>query len=98
MQGYPPIAWLLLALTCVIAYLGLNPRTRRALRWGRTATSYPMSVVGAVVVIVTFVVLTATAFGFLPFLTLFLSLPLLLVGAMHDSWRHRRAQRRNTRG
>jgi len=44
-----------------------------------------MSPVGAVGVIVTFGALTAAAFGFLPSFTLFLSLPLLLAGALYDS-------------
>jgi len=57
-----------------------------------------MSPVGAVGVIVTFGALTAAAFGFLPSFTLFLSLPLLLAGALYDSWRDSRAKRRNARG
>mgnify|MGYP006919529324 CR=1 FL=1 len=90
MKDYPSIAWLLLALTCLFTYLGLNPRTRRNLRWGRTKTSYPMSTVGVIVSIATFVALTAAAFGFLPFFTIFLSIPALLIGALYDSWRNKR--------
>lgn len=97
-QDYPFIAWLLLALTCVIGYFVLNHRTRRTLRWGRTSTSYPMSVAGAVVVMGTFGVLTATAFGVLPFLALLVSIPLLLAGALYDAWRNSRAKWRNTKG
>jgi len=56
-----------------------------------------MSAFGAGVVIATFGMLTATAFGFLPFPTLFLSVPLLSVAALCDSWRNSRAKQRKAK-
>ncbi|GEM_PF-3496756 len=49
-----------------------------------------MSTVGVIVSIATFVALTGAAFGFLPFFTIFLSIPALLIGALYDSWRNKR--------
>lgn len=88
----PPtsIAWLLLVLTGLVTCLALIPRVRRTWRWGRTHTSIPMTAFGAAVVVGTLGLLTVTTFGLLPAPVIFLSLPLLLVGALHDSWRHRR--------
>lgn len=91
----PSVAWLLLALACVATLLGAKPEVRRQWRWGRTATSIPMSGAGAVVAIGTLWWLTAAAFGLLPFWAIFLALPLLLVGAMGDAWRAGRARRRD---
>lgn len=98
MSKPPAIAWLLLALTCLVAVLGLNPRIRHKWHWGRTQTSIPMSTFGAVIGIGALAMLTVTAFGLLPFYFIFLSLLLVLVGALYDSWLDRRAKRRNTRG
>ncbi len=41
---------------------------------------------------------TATAFGLLPFPFIFLSLPLMLVGALYDSWRDNQATRKKKSG
>lgn len=96
MNGYPAIAWLLLAITCALACLGLNPRRRRSWCWGRSATRVPMSAVGAGTWILSFAVLTAAAFGILPFLTIFLPVPVLLCVGLYDSWRHARTRKAGT--
>ncbi len=95
MRGYPSIVWVLLAITGLVVALGLIPRVRRQWRWGRTHTSVPMSAFGVVVAVATVGMLTAAAFGVLPFLAIFLAIPLLLVGALYDSWRDGRTKRRN---
>lgn len=93
-MGSPPsIAWLLLVITCVVACLGLNPKVRRDWRWGRTATSIPMSTFGAVTWMAALAFLTASAFGAFPIEAIFLPLPVLLCAALHDSWRDSRAKK-----
>jgi len=98
MGKHPSIAWVLLAITCLVAVLGLNPRIRRQWRWGRTRTSIPMSTFGAAVVIGALGILTVTVFGLLPFPFIFLPLPLLLIGALYDSWRDNRTKRKKSGG
>ena len=51
MQDPPSIAWLLLALTCLVGCLALIPGVRRGWRWGRTDTSIPMTGVGAALIV-----------------------------------------------
>lgn len=94
MQDYPSIAWLLLALTCLVAGMSLIPSVRRRWHWGRTGTSVPMSAVGVVAGVMTLGLLTAAAFEFVPFFAIFLSIPMLAVAGLYDSWRHSRADRR----
>ena len=98
MPAYNSIAWLLLGITCVLACLCLNSRIRRNLRWGRTGTSIPMSVMGAITWVAAFAVLTATAFEFLPFVMIFLPLPMLVCAALYDSWRDSWSVRRQAEG
>ena len=97
MQNYPSIAWVLLAITCFVTAFGLNPRIRRKWRWGRTSTSIPMSLFGACIGIGVLWMMSATAFGFLPFFSIFLAIPLLLVGALYDSWRNSHSKRRQAK-
>jgi len=49
-----------------------------------------MSAVGIAAWIAAMSLLTAAAFGILPFFTIFLPIPLLLPAALYDSWREQR--------
>ncbi len=95
MQDPPSIAWLLLALTCLVGCLALIPGVRRGWRWGRTDTSIPMTGVGAAAWVAALGLMTAAAFGFLSFAAIFLALPMLVIAAAHDSWRERRARKKS---
>jgi len=98
MGGHPSIAWVLLAITCLVAVSMLNPRIRRQWHWGRTRTRVSTSTFGSLAFLGALGMTTATAFGLLPFPFIFLSLPLMLVGALYDSWRDNQATRKKKSG
>ncbi len=50
-------------------------------------SSVPMSEVGLTAWIGSFLLVAVTAFGFLPFITLFTVVPILAIAGVYDSWR-----------
>ena len=92
MNQIPSIAWLLLFLTGLTLCMALKPKVRRKWHWGRTANRVPMSGLGAFACVGALAILTIAAFGWLPFFTIFLPIPLLMGAALYDSWRDSRTK------
>jgi len=86
------IGLLFIALALILAGLAAHPGMRRKCRWGRTASSIPMSVMGLATWIGAFLLVAATSFGLLPFLTLFAVIPILAMAALFDSYRNSRSK------
>lgn len=87
------MGWFFLVLAAIVTYRALDPRTRNAFRWGRTHTSIPMSAGGRVIVILTLLGISAAAFGWLPLIAVFFSVPVLACAGAWDSYRHSRRMR-----
>ena len=84
------MGWLFLVLALLLAGMASRPRLRRSLTWGRSGSRLPMSAFGLGAWIVAFLVISAAAFGLLPFAIIFLVVPFLAIAGMIDSHRHRR--------
>jgi len=52
-----------------------------------------MSTFGVLMWMAAFAILAASAFGYLPFATIFLPLPMLVCAAFYDSWRESQAKK-----
>jgi len=89
--GSAGMGWLFTALAAVLACVWAAPGGRRTFRWGRTASSVPMSGLGVAAWIGAFLLAAAASFGLLPLAVIFGIVPALAVAGCIDS--HRAAVR-----
>ena len=82
------IGCLFVLLALLLVWAASKPRIRSHFHWGLTVTAVPMSVVGLSVWIGCSLLISATAFGFLPVIAIFCVVPILAVAGLYDSCRN----------